>query len=320
MKILVVDDDPASRRLLKVYLMQAGHETVEAEDGALGFAAFQRESVRLVITDWMMPRLDGPSLINQIRAAQGDRYVYIVMLTALGDKPQVVTGLEAGADDYLTKPFDPEELMARLTIAQRILDLEARLTDQRREMERLAMHDSLTGLLNRRAAQSRALAELNRLGRSGGPLSVLLLDLDHFKAVNDRYGHAVGDQALCLVARHLTEAVRSYDLVGRWGGEEFLVVLPGDDLPAALAVAERIRTRIAQADLALQDGEPVLLQASLGVATVEFSPGDHARASHDGVWDQLVHEADQALYRAKENGRNRVSGTPAMLQDLEAGR
>jgi two-component system cell cycle response regulator len=314
-KILVVEDDPTSLRLLSVNLRYAGHEVVEAPDGAAAWSLFQAEPQRMVITDWMMPKLDGLALIGNIRAAEHDAYTYIIMVTALATKPQVVSGLVGGADDYLTKPFDPDELLARVTIGERILNLEEDLRAAKRQAEVLARQDSLTGLPNRLAIRERALAELNRLARdhTSGPLSIILLDVDRFKTINDRYGHEAGDRALRHVAALLAEAMRNYDVVGRWGGEEFLLVLPNAPLGAARAAAERIRERLAQADLHLNGGGAGVT-ASLGVATV--SPEAVRPGAAGEQWlDRLVRAADRALYEAKGLGRNRVAVAPPVNED-----
>lgn len=307
MKILIVDDDANSRRLLAVNLAFGGHTVVEAVDGESAWELFQCERQRLVITDWKMPGLDGMGLVRLIRSTQSEGYTYIIMLTALGAKPQVITGLEAGADDYLTKPFDPDELLARVTIGQRILQLEERLMDSRRQMEVLAMHDTLTGLFNRRAIQDRALAELNRLARgaTGARLSVILLDIDRFKHINDNHGHEAGDRALRLVADLLAQQLRSYDFVGRWGGEEFLLLLPGAGAAEACAAAERIRDGLAQTVVPLEGGG-VTLTASLGVATLGVAACGPAPGGGEPWLDRLMRAADQALYQAKHAGRNRV--------------
>ncbi len=260
----------------------------------------------------MMPGLDGMGLIGRIRASKVDAYTYIIMLTALREKPQVVSGLEAGADDYLTKPFDPQELAARVSIGERILTLQENLVASRRNMETLAMTDTLTGLLNRRAIHQLALAELNRLrrGTANAPLSVILLDIDHFKTINDSYGHDAGDRALQVVAELLLGQLRSYDGLGRWGGEEFLMLLPGTGLAEACAVAERIRLTLAEAQPALPNGTRVLLSASLGVAAIDEAGSEAAGE----LWlEHLVRAADQALYRAKSDGRNRVAAAEVVL-------
>lgn len=301
MKILAVEDDPGSLRLLYLSLSHAGHEVVQATDGQQAWEIWQaeRDRLRLVVTDWMMPEMSGTDLIQKIRAAGGG-YTYIVMVTAAGEKPKVVAGLTAGADDYVTKPYDPDELAARIKIGERILSLEENLSVSNRQMTFLAMHDTLTGLLNRRAAQERAEVDLNRALREDTPFSLAMLDIDHFKSVNDRHGHQMGDQALRLVAEALKRAVRVYDAVGRWGGEEFLVILPGTNTAEAATVAERIRRGVAEITLLSEQGLSIPLTASLGVAGWGGSPETQP------ALDRLIQQADEALYRAKKQGRNQV--------------
>lgn len=303
MRVLVVDDDPVLRRILRAGLTQAGHEVVEADDGQAAWELLRHDPIRLVITGWIMPRMDGPELIGRIRAADTAAYTYTILLTARDAQDDVVRGLAGGADDYLSKPFDPAELCARTAIGVRIIHLEERLRETRDQLEMLALHDSLTGLLNRRAIEEHAAAELQRAAREGTPLSLILLDIDHFKAVNDHHGHGAGDEALRLVAATLTGGTRRYQWTGRWGGEEFLLVLPRAGQPEAVAVAERLRLRIAATPLRLPDGGALTLRASLGVATA--APGD--------IYDlaALIHHADEALYRAKREGRDRVCVRPA---------
>ena len=244
-----------------------------------------------MITDWMMPQLDGPGLIAQIRGAALPGYTYIILLTAKDRRTDVVAGLDAGADDYLTKPCDAHELRARVAIGARIVELERQLRVARDT-------DALTGLWNRRAITSAAEAELARSRRSSELLSVALLDIDHFKHVNDSYGHQAGDQALRLVAAVVRQNVRPYDVVGRWGGEELLLIFVGATMAEAEAIAERVRAKIAAAPLTLTDGRQIAVTASVGIASTE---ADEAR-----TLETLVHDADGALYRAKADGRNRV--------------
>jgi two-component system cell cycle response regulator len=287
---------------------------VEADGGEAAWDHYQREHARLVITDWMMPGMNGLDLIGHIRNAQEQAgFTYIILLTALSGKAQVVRGLQAGADDYLTKPYDLDELEARVKIAERILDLQEKLTTSRRQMEVLAMQDTLTGLLNRRAIHDRALAELNRLkrGTAAAPLSVIMLDIDYFKEVNDAFGHEAGDSVLQKFAELLAQQLRSYDGLGRWGGEEFLMLLPGTGVVEAQAVAERIRAAVEKASATLQPApypdSQNPLSASLGVASIEtLDPAQEDTGSEHWL-DELVRAADQALYRAKKEGRNRVS-------------
>ncbi len=301
MKILVVDDDSTLRHILRIHLTRAGYEVVEAEDGQVAWDIMQRENLRFVITDWMMPEVDGPELIRRIRQANLPGYTYIIMLTAKEGKEAVVTGLEAGADDYLTKPFDPGEFRARVAIGKRIVNLETRLSESLVRLEELAMRDGLTGLFNRRALYQHTENELSRARRENFPLSVVLLDIDHFKSVNDQHGHLVGDQALRLVADIITHSKRPYDWAGRWGGEEFLVVLPNTGPPEARIVAERMRENVARAQFVPPDDDrPLQLRISLGVSSTPIRPDSTL------LLDQLLHQADEALYRAKRGGRNRV--------------
>ncbi|HMQ29111.1 MAG TPA: diguanylate cyclase [Chloroflexaceae bacterium] len=300
MQIAIADDDAMTRRLLRALLTAAGHEVLEAGDGEAAWALLQREGVSLLITDWQMPRLDGPGLIRRIRTADLPGYIYTILLTSRDSKTDTVAGLEGGADDYLTKPFHAEELRARVAIGARILALEASLREARDGYAYQASHDPLTGLLNRLAITTHVRAELARASRGGHPLSLALLDIDHFKQVNDTHGHLVGDQALCHVAQTLTGAVRPYDWVGRWGGEEFLVILAGTGLDDALAAAERLRAEIEARPLRLADGAALSLTVSVGVACAGPAgeqPGDPVR---------LFQRADAALYEAKRMGRNRV--------------
>lgn len=297
MKILIVEDDLDSRWVVNVHLSAAGYEVVEAEDGQIAWELLQREPFQMVITDWMMPRLDGKELIQRIRSRKQESYTYIIMLTAIDDKPLVVIGLESGADEYLTKPFDSKELLARVASGVRILKLEEQLREARQEMEVLALHDGLTNLFNRRAIEEQAEGELNFASRKGLPLSIILLDIDHFKSINDQYGHKIGDDTLRRLALVLVENIRLYDHVGRWGGEEFIVLLPDTRLEEAVKVAERLRVKTADAKFSLDNGEQFPVSISLGVACAS------------GTYPlllKLVDAADQALYQAKESGRNRV--------------
>ncbi len=299
MKVLVAEDDELLRQMLRGGLARAGYQLVTAPDGLAAWDMLQRDHVRMLILDWMMPGLDGPGLIRRIRAAGWPGYTYIILVTARTDSRDVVEGLNAGADDYLTKPFREEELLARMGVGRRILDLETRLSDSLAREAAIANLDSLTGLPNRRALYDRARTELSRATREKRSLGVIMMDLDHFKEVNDRFGHGVGDEALRCVASVLQKNVRDYDFVGRWGGEEFLAILPGASLSQACLVAERIRTSVENVRLGTRGVEDVALRASLGVAC-------NVLGSVTRDLDELLEAADDVLYRAKEEGRNRV--------------
>ena len=297
MKILIVEDELIFRRMVKKYLLEAGHDIVEAEDGQSAWELFQHEPFQLVITDWVMPRLSGPELVHKIRTSGEKNYTYIIMLTAMDDKDNVVVGLESGADEYLTKPFNSKELVARVASGMRILKLEEQLMQAHQQMEILAMRDGLTGLLNRRAIEEYAEAEFNLTLRKERVLSVIMLDIDHFKNINDRFGHNCGDHTLQQVAKILKEDLRIYDRIGRWGGEEFILILPDTQLMDAAKVAERIRARTAEMEMSLENGEEFSVQISLGIAST---------ANQFSSLTKLIDAADQALYQAKQTGRNRV--------------
>ena len=297
MKILIIEDELIFRRMVKKYLLDAGYEIVEAEDGLSAWELFQKEPFQLVITDWMMPGLDGPALVQKIRTSGQKSYTYIIMLTAMDDKDNIVLGLESGADEYLTKPFNSRELIARVASGMRILRLEEELMQARIQMEALAMHDGLTGLLNRRAIEEYAEAEFNMADRKKQAMSVILLDIDHFKNVNDRFGHKFGDVVLRQVAQTLKEDLRNYDRVGRWGGEEFLLILPDTELKDAVTVAERLRSKTAAVQISLENGETFSIHISLGTACTTEQFQSLAK---------LIDAADQALYQAKQSGRDRI--------------
>lgn len=293
--MMVVDDDRLTCLTLRRSLANEDREVVTAPDGEEAWKIIRERHPRLIITDWEMPRLDGPGLVARIRDSDLPSYTYVILLTARSESDGIVDGLDCGADDYLTKPFNPQELRARVGIGERILRLEDHLLDTQAALRELATTDMLTGLLNRRAITERALAELERCERAGSSLSVALVDVDHFKRVNDTHGHMIGDRVLRAVADALTSNVRPYDHVGRWGGEEFLLVLPEVDGDAGTALADRVRARLAATDMGLGPGS---VTVSMGVAGT--APGQHLDL------DALLSRADQALYAAKDAGRNRV--------------
>jgi diguanylate cyclase (GGDEF)-like protein len=297
MPIALIDDDPVQRRVLRAILEHTGREVVEYVDGAVGWEGIRTDpTIQLVITDWMMPGLDGPSLIKKIRDAALPHYVYVLMLTARQDRTDIVAGLQSGADDYLTKPIDPREFVARVVVGERILQLEQELRSSRDEQRYLASHDLLTGALNRRAFYER-LSNLFGIEELG-PFSLLMLDIDHFKAVNDRFGHHIGDRALQRIVQSVRTYVRDTDWVARWGGEEFVVLLPATGHDQAVQIAERLRLAIARTPLVVSETVAVSLQVSIGITS--------ARQISAADLDHLLREADEALYNAKESGRNRV--------------
>jgi two-component system cell cycle response regulator len=302
-KILIADDDPISRRLVQASIAAAGYEVVVAVDGLEALAQLEkRDSPRLAVLDWMMPRLDGLKVCEAIRkrASDADAYVYIILLTSNEKREQVVRGLESGADDYLTKPFDVDELKARIRAGRRILDLQDQLVSARDNLHVQATHDALTGIWNRRAILELLQSELSRSKRVRTPLAVIMADLDHFKRINDTYGHPAGDVVLCEASRRMTQNLRVYDAMGRYGGEEFLIVAPGCGKAEATHVADRLREAMCETPFNLGP-TPQFVTVSLGVAAAE--PGTDM--------ESLLGSADKALYEAKHNGRNIVSVSPA---------
>ncbi len=299
MKILVADDDAVSRRLLEATLDRAGYEVVAAADGTTAASILTAENgPRLALLDWMMPGMDGPSVCREVRAHPQNPYVYMLVLTSRETKDDVIAGLASGADDYLTKPFHAEELKARLRTGQRILELEDKLVEAREEMRFKATHDPLTQLWNHGLILEFLDRELSRSRREGNSVAVLLCDLDHFKKINDTYGHLVGDEVLRETARRISGAVRTYDAVGRYGGEEFLVLLPRCDGECGRERAEQIRSVVSGRPVMTAQG-PVSFTLSVGALT----SSDWGQVTAE----QLLKEADAALYRAKAEGRNRVA-------------
>ena len=250
-----------------------------------------------------MPGMDGVQVCREIRQGDQDQsYTYVILLTGRGRKEDILFGMDAGADDYITKPFDADELKVRLRAAQRILDLQAELIAAREALRHQAMHDSLTGLWNRLAILERFQQELARARRDGAPIAVLMADVDNFKRINDTYGHKAGDAVLCEIARRMKQAVRSYDSVGRYGGEEFLILLPNCDLANAAQQAQRLRACIADGGFHVA-ARVLQLTASFGVAV--SGPNSDA--------DLIIQAADAALYRAKAAGRNCVQVSADLL-------
>ncbi len=306
MRILIADDEMISRRLLQKTLERAGYEVTAVENGRLAADRLcPADGPRLALLDWVMPGLDGPGVCREVRKRKEQSYVYMVLLTSKESKEDVVAGLESGADDYLTKPFDPEELKARLRTGLRILNLEDRLVEAREEMRFQATHDGLTALWNRGVIVDLLGRELARSSRENICTVILMCDLDHFKSVNDTYGHLAGDDVLKETAKRLLASVRSYDFVGRFGGEEFLVVLNNCNPAFAFARAEEIRKAIAYKPVPSSNG-PVPITMSLGLLLSQ----EWGRQPVE----ELLHEADAALYAAKAAGRNCVKvASPKIL-------
>jgi diguanylate cyclase (GGDEF)-like protein len=293
-KVLVADDDSVTRSVLKGLLGKRGYEVIVAQDGLDAYDILQSpDAPALAIIDWMMPRLDGIELCRKLRQSPRHAFIYIVMLSGRREKQDFITGLEAGADDYVGKPFDIDELHARMRAGQRVLACYEHLRSQANE-------DDLTGLFNRGAITEVLRRELEHASRDGTPTSLILADVDHFKQVNDAYGHGTGDVVLRELARILQSSIRTYDVAGRFGGEEFMIVVPGCELSRAVQVAERLRRAVGRQPIGTDEGAlPITI--SLGVACSEGLEIEQAA---------LIEATDMALYRAKRGGRNRVEPPP----------
>jgi two-component system, cell cycle response regulator len=298
MKILVAEDDQLSRMMLQKSLQRSGYEVTAVSDGAAALEAFdQQDPPRLALLDWMMPKKSGVEVCQDIRYRQGQPYTYVILLSSKESKTDIVQGLEAGADDYLTKPYDNDELKARLRAGERILELEDRLVEARENMRFQATHDPMTALWNRGVIEELLSREIDRSRRERSCTVVMLCDVDHFKRVNDQFGHNTGDDVLREMARRLQHSVRSYDMVGRYGGEEFLVILNRCDPASAETRAENLRTIVAKQPFRTR-AKALSITISIGVALSTDFPEQNL--------DELLAQVDAALYRAKSSGRNCV--------------
>jgi len=297
-RILIAEDDAISRTLLERTLQRAGYDVIAVENGDQALVELvKQDAPRLALLDWIMPEKDGVEVCREVRKRKEQAYTYLILLSSRESKQDIVASLESGADDYLTKPFDVDELKARLRTGERILELEDRLVEARESMRFQATHDLLTSLWNRGVIVELVSREIMRSRRERSCTAVMMCDLDHFKSINDQYGHAVGDEVLREVARRLHLSVRSYDMVGRYGGEEFLVALNKCDAGSAVSRAENLR--------ALIGGRPI--QTAVKPVTVTISIG--LALSHeftDCPIDEIMRQADVALYAAKAAGRNCV--------------
>lgn len=300
-KVLVAEDDPLYCLVLQRLLRSWHYQVVVATDGDQAWDVLQKEyPPQILLFDWMMPGIEGPELCRRVRKQARLPYPYILLLTAKSQKDDIVSALDAGADDFLTKPCEVAELRARLGVGKRIMELQEELMRTQEELRYGATHDALTSVWNRSALLELLKRDLDRQSRSALPVGVLMIDIDHFKKVNDTYGHLVGDQVICDVVKRITRSVRGYDIVGRYGGEEFVVVLSDIKSTMIEQRADAIRRAVCESPIRA-GGRLIPITVSVGVAVSN---------SKRGNTDRLLAAADAALYEAKRNGRNRIETSP----------
>jgi diguanylate cyclase (GGDEF)-like protein len=311
MRILIADDSLVSRHLLEATLRKWSYDVVVACDGTEAWNVLRGEDPPgIAILDWMMPGMSGPEVCKKVRdrAQTGDlNYTYVLLLTSKSQREDLIEGMEAGADDYLTKPFDQYELRVRLKAGTRVIDLQRQLLAAREELREQATKDFLTRIWNRSSILEILERELARGSREKKPVGIVLADLDHFKAINDTYGHFAGDAVLREFTRRMGAVMRPYDSIGRYGGEEFLAVLPGCDELATISQAERMRMTICAEPIHLDDHDHPLT-ASFGACC--WKPGMTVTA------EALIRTADASLYAAKRQGRNQTVAGPLKIVDM----
>lgn len=306
LRMVIADDSAVSRALMQRLLGKLGFSPQMAADGVSAWDLLQQEDVpTIAILDWMMPGMEGIEVCRKIRRLSHQHYTYAMLLTGKTEKNDIIEGLQAGADDYMTKPFDSAELHARLMVAQRIISFQEELFAAREVLRNQARHDYLTQLLNRGGIMETLEQELSRSRRTGGPFSIIIADIDHFKQINDTFGHLTGDDVLFEVANRIKTCMRSYDSVGRYGGEEFLLVVPGCDQTQAFQVAEKIRKAVSHTPIQMSPAEKTIT-ISLGVCT----------RTSETTPDQMITAADSALYCAKRSGRNRAELSSAIRSEI----
>jgi len=302
--ILLAEDSAFYRRMIAKYLTEWGFEFSTVRDGKEAWKLLAKpDGPKLALLDWVLPEIEGVELCRRLRnRPEGSSYTYTVLLTAKTQRKEMLEAMDAGADDFLAKPFDPAELKARLVVGSRIVELQQRLMSTNNALQFAASHDFLTRIWNRGEILGFLRRELARARRSSTPVGLILVDVDHFKQVNDRFGHQAGDLVLQELSKRFMKNLREYDGVGRYGGEEFLLILPGCDLPTATRRANEIRTLISNESIL--PGPPLTpVTVSMGVAVAESSE----------PLESLLHRTDEALYRAKRNGRNRVESSTVGL-------
>jgi two-component system cell cycle response regulator len=315
LNLLLVEDEPTQMLLTQRMLRRGGYEVETASDGAAALEKLATGRFQFLVTDWEMPGMDGPTLCRKVRATRLPGYLYILLLTGQSSTRSVVIGLDAGADDYVRKPADEAELLARLAAGRRIVQLEQSLRDANAQIQRLSITDPLVSTYNRRYLNEQLMQEVEQARRRPQALSAVLADLDFFKSINDQHGHQAGDEVLKHFVSVARSAIReNVDWVARYGGEEFVVVLPATDLAGAVKVAEKIRTLCADSVVHTESGD-LKFTVSFGVAALAAGPGPNGAAA-----EELLRHADAALYCSKREGRNRVTVADRIKADQRSGR
>jgi diguanylate cyclase (GGDEF)-like protein len=301
MKILIADDDPLYRRLIKKSLLKWEYEVIECGDGTEAWKKIKAKNApNLLILDWVMPGIDGVDICRRVRELDRDSYTYILLVTSKNKKEDIILGMEAGADDYINKPFYPHELKVRLRAGRRIVQMNTELVKARNSLHKMATVDALTGIWNRRMILDALKVEMDRSIRKKIPLSVALMDIDFFKRVNDTYGHLAGDQVLCETVNRVRSKLRSYDSIGRYGGEEFLIFFQDCSMDNAWKQAERILSFVSKKPMNTSEG---IIPVTISIGICVLNKGKKIDM------EPLIKLTDEALYRAKKNGRNRVEIT-----------
>jgi diguanylate cyclase (GGDEF)-like protein len=300
MRILIAEDDLTSRAMLGGLLKKWGYEVIAVSNGQQAWDELVKpDAPGIAIIDWEMPELTGIEVIERFRKREASNYAYMILLTARDDKGNIIEGISKGADDYVIKPFDPEELSVRIRAGQRIVDLEAQLLETNRQLEEIARTDPLTGLANRRALIQELQSRFQREMDYSMPTAFIMADIDYFKQINDNYGHDAGDEVLKCVAERLKEAFRFGDIVSRFGGDEFLVILPEANPKLVSTISERARRMIEEKVFEISDGVSLPITCSFGVSFSNLKDKTSV--------DKYIKQADQALYESKRGGRNKVT-------------
>lgn len=306
-KILVVDDNQTSRLILTSALKKWGYEPIQASNGKEALSILsQPNTPMIVLLDWIMPEMDGLDVVKNLKQMGKEIPPYVIMLTAKTEKEDVIAGLEAGADDYVRKPFDMEELQARIKVGIRTINLQKKLIETQKALEHEALHDPLTGVLNRRGVLERLNEEIERGYRKGTFTCVAMFDIDHFKKVNDAYGHQVGDEVLKGFTRIISDKTRAYDSLGRLGGEEFLLILPETSENESVSALERLLNEIRNTPIHTSAGD-FKITTSIGGIIICGKP----------IIDKVIKLVDDALYKAKANGRDQLVFVGAFSYERE---